>query len=59
MATKTTLNELDKRLSTHEAVCSARWDEMLSRIKRLEYIILGTAGTIILLLLNSTIKGFG
>lgn len=57
--TKPTLAELDKRLAMQEATALARWEEAINRIKRLEMIILGTAGTTIVLLLNFTIKGFG
>ena len=48
--------ELDKRLTTHEAVCAERWKETILRIKRLESILLVCAGSIILLLLHLVTK---
>ena len=48
--------ELAKNFSVHEGVCAQRWDETISRIKRLETILIGTAGAIILLLLGIVVK---
>ena len=48
--------ELDKRLTTHEAVCELRWKETILRIKRIEAIMISSAGAIILLLLHLIIK---
>ena len=48
--------ELDKRLSTHEAVCAERWKETILRIKRIETIFITCAGAIILLLLHLVTK---
>lgn len=48
--------ELDKRLTTHEAVCAERWKETILRIKRLESILLACAGAIMLLLLHLVTK---
>ena len=48
--------ELDKRLTTHEAVCAERWKEAILRIKRIESIGLSCAGAIILLLLHLVTK---
>jgi hypothetical protein len=48
--------ELDKRLSTHEAVCELRWKETILRIKRIEAIMISSAGAIILLLLHLVTK---
>ena len=47
-----TVNEVESRLNTHEAVCEERWKETILRIKRLETILIGTAGAIIMLLLH-------
>jgi hypothetical protein len=47
---------LDKRLTTHEAVCAERWKETILRIKRIESIGLSCAGAIILLLLHLVTK---
>jgi hypothetical protein len=33
------------RLETHEAVCAERWKETILRIRRLEHILIGGAGT--------------
>jgi len=51
--------QIENRLDTHEAVCAERWAHTVSRIKRLETIMIGTAGTTIVLLLSLVIKGFG
>ena len=52
----TTANEVEARLNTHEAVCTERWTETILRIKRLEHILIGAAGAIILLLLGLVTK---
>jgi len=49
MKTEELLNELDKRLTTHEAICAERWAETLSKIKRLETILIGCFGVNLLL----------
>jgi hypothetical protein len=41
---------LETRLSVHEAVCAERWTETILRIKRLEAILIACAGGIILTL---------
>jgi hypothetical protein len=48
--------ELEGRINTHEAVCEERWKETILRIKRIEAILIGTAGSIILLLLHLVTK---
>lgn len=50
------MEDLDKRFTTHEAVCAERWRETILRIKRIEAILIGSAGAIILLLLNIAFK---
>jgi predicted nucleic acid-binding Zn ribbon protein len=50
------LQELDKHFSIHEQVCAERWTETITRIKRLESVLLGSAGAIILLLLGIVLK---
>ncbi len=52
----TTINEVESRLNTHEAVCEERWTETILRIKRIEAILIGTAGAIIMLLLHLVTK---
>jgi predicted SpoU family rRNA methylase len=39
--------ELDKRITTHEAVCAERYGALLARMSRMEKIALSVAGTII------------
>ena len=43
-------SEVKAQIDTHEAVCAERWKETIIRIKRLEHIMIGAAGTIIILL---------
>jgi len=50
------LQELDKTFSIHEQVCAERWIETINRIKRLESVLLGSAGAIIMLLLGLVLK---
>ena len=50
------LHELDKAFSIHEQVCAERWRETILRIKRLETVLVGSAGAIILLLLGIVFK---
>lgn len=52
----TTISEVEGRLNTHEAVCEERWTETILRIKRLETILISTAGAIIMLLLHLVTK---
>jgi len=52
-----TTNELDIRLTSHEAVCELRYDTINARLKRIEQIGVSIAGAIILMLLHLTIKG--
>lgn len=44
------------RLSTHEAVCAERYAGINARLKRLEQILIGSAGAIIILLLSVAFK---
>jgi len=52
-----TVNELDVRLTSHEAVCELRYESISARLKRIEQIGISIAGAIILMLLHLTIKG--
>jgi hypothetical protein len=45
-----TVKDLESRMNTHEAVCAERWKETILRIKRIEVIILSSAGALILLM---------
>ena len=43
-------SEVKAQIDTHEAVCTERWRETLSRLRRLEQIMLGTTATMILMM---------
>lgn len=49
-------SEVKAQIDTHEAVCAERWKETILRIKRIEHIMIGAAGTIIILLVTIIIK---
>lgn len=51
-----TINETEARLNSHEAVCAFRYETINARLKRLEQIMIGTAGFVIVLLLAQLIK---
>ena len=53
---KPTVASVNAKLKTHEEVCAERWLETLARIKRLEAILIGGAGAIILMLLGLHFK---
>jgi hypothetical protein len=44
----TTIDKTDARLSTHEEVCAIRYEQINARLKRIEAIMLKTAGVMIL-----------
>ena len=48
--------DTEARLSTHEAVCAERYAGINARLKRLEQILIGSAGAIIILLLSVAFK---
>ena len=48
--------EIDLRLSTHEEICALRYEAIGARLKRLEGILMASAGAIILLLLSIVLK---
>jgi len=50
------VSEVESRVDTHEAVCAERYSGINARLKRLEGILIGTAGAIILLLLSLVLK---
>ena len=41
------LNEVDQRLSVHEAVCAERYSGLNAQLKRIEMILFSTAGSLI------------
>ena len=45
-----TAKDVSARLNTHEAVCAERWKETIVRIKRLELVMITSAGAVILLM---------
>ena len=45
-----TAKEVEAKVNTHEAVCAERWKETIERIKRLEMIMIGSAGSLIVLM---------
>ncbi len=47
-STMTTIDKTDARLSTHEEICALRYDQINARLKRIEAIMLKTAGVMIL-----------
>ena len=51
-----TSNELDVRLTSHEAVCELRYDTISARLKRIAHIGISVAGFIIALLLHIIMK---
>ena len=53
---KLTVAELKAQVDTHEAVCAERWKETILRIKRIEHIMIGTAGTTIILLIGLLVR---
>jgi hypothetical protein len=42
-----TINATEARLSTHEEICSLRYEQINARLKRIEAIMLKTAGLMI------------
>jgi len=45
-----TAKDIEGKLNTHEAVCAERWKETIERIKRLELIMISSAGAVILMM---------
>jgi|TARA_R110002110_G_scaffold350825_1_gene560825 hypothetical protein len=45
-----TVKDVSAKLNTHEAVCAERWKETIVRIKRLELVMITSAGAVILLM---------
>jgi len=50
------MTEADLKLLSHEEVCKIRYEQINARLKRLEQILLGTAGFIIITLLTLVLK---
>jgi hypothetical protein len=47
-----TIDETDARLNSHEAVCAIRYESINARLKRLEQILIASAGFIIVTLIT-------
>ena len=47
---KPTAASVQAQIDTHEAVCAERWKETIERIKRLELIMISSAGALIVLM---------
>ena len=52
----TTIDQTEARLNAHEEVCALRYDGICARLKRLENIGVGVAGTIIMLLVTIVMR---
>lgn len=50
------INEVEAKLMTHEAICAERYSGINARLKRLERILMASAGTIIVLLIGLVAK---
>jgi hypothetical protein len=50
------LDPTEARLNSHEAVCALRYEGIDARLKRLEQILLGACGFIIITLLAIVLK---
>jgi hypothetical protein len=50
------VEQVDHRLSTHEEVCALRYEAINARLKKLESILMASAGAIIILLLSIVLK---
>lgn len=42
-----TINETEARLNSHEAVCAMRYEQINARLKRLESVLMKSAGAMI------------
>ena len=53
---KPTTHEIQLSLEKHIAVTDERWKETILRIKRMEGIMIGTAGTMIVMLIGLLVR---
>jgi hypothetical protein len=51
-----TLSQTEARLNSHEEVCAIRYESINARLKRLEQILMGACGFIIITLLAIVLK---
>jgi len=49
-------SEVKAQIDTHEAICSERWRETITRIKRIEAIMISTAAASLILLISLLVK---
>lgn len=56
MVNEATLSQTEARLNSHEEVCALRYEVINARLKRLEQILIGACGFIIITLLAITLK---
>ena len=49
-------SEVKAQIDTHEAVCAERYKETILKIKRIEQIMLVTAGTMILMMAGLLVR---
>jgi hypothetical protein len=56
MVNEVTLSQTEARLNSHEAVCAVRYEGINARLKRLEQILIGACGFIIVILLGIALK---
>jgi len=50
------VTDTEAKLNSHEAVCEIRYDSICARLKRIEQILIGSAGFIILTLVTLVAK---
>ena len=50
------VTETDARLNSHESVCELRYDSICARLKRIEQILIASAGFIIVSLIAIVFK---
>lgn len=50
------ISQTEARLNSHEAVCAVRYEGINARLKRLEQILIGACGVIIITLLSIAMK---
>jgi len=56
MMTELLIDETRAKLNTHEAVCELRYDSICARLKRLEQILICSAGFIVASLMAIAFK---
>ena len=54
-----TVDKTDARLSTHEEVCAIRYEQINARLKRIEGIMMKTAGVMILYMAGTIFSAVG